>query len=323
MALIAGQITQIAAQLSVDLSTVTDDRLIELCLLHRAAPEVLPAFVVALEAEITRRFTAAEIAVNDVMFSVINNFSNSFSFEVNFRDRFYELSELGVSQRDTWFTTNANFFEDSLLTPTSLSWLAGNPEIMGYVAASTTASNKVVDTPEAMAGMAKKEVAMSALFAVPAVTLRIIQTPTAINEVALSSTALKRMLLSEDARIKLMNNNAIFQANKVNMYATVSANWVKKSALYDYQGGANQRLSIVNSGIAAPLGFVFATLGWADGMIDAKVEVKHPNTKVAALTASTGSFTTLINLDVVTFNGAIFTTKVNSAATAAELWSPT
>ena len=84
MALTPEQTAAINAELSVDLATVTDDRLIELCLLYRSAPSVLPSFPDALATEITRRFTAAEIAANDVMFSVIQNFSNQFISPIPF-----------------------------------------------------------------------------------------------------------------------------------------------------------------------------------------------------------------------------------------------
>ena len=37
--------------------------------------------------KITRRFTATEIASNDVMFSVIQNFSNQFDTELKYKEK--------------------------------------------------------------------------------------------------------------------------------------------------------------------------------------------------------------------------------------------
>ena len=56
------QKTAIAAKLGADLATIASDRLIELALLHRAAPTAQPDFPNRLQAEIARRFTADAIA---------------------------------------------------------------------------------------------------------------------------------------------------------------------------------------------------------------------------------------------------------------------
>lgn len=78
MSLATLQISEIQRQLSVDLSSVTNSRLIELCLLYRANPLLYPAFVNSLKLELNTRFTAAKLETEEVMFSVIQHFCNQF-----------------------------------------------------------------------------------------------------------------------------------------------------------------------------------------------------------------------------------------------------
>ena len=71
MELTQAQKNVISAKLSIDLATITDTRIIELCLLYRSEPDIYPQFADNLKIEIPRRFTTAEIESNDVKFSVI------------------------------------------------------------------------------------------------------------------------------------------------------------------------------------------------------------------------------------------------------------
>ena len=116
------QMTAISAQLSVDLATVTDDRLIELCLLYRSEPDAYRAFADNLKEEIIRRFTAEEIANNDVMFSVIKNFSNQFSSSVPYFAK--KMLEMAASvNRDIWFNDNLVMMQSFASDLDAMNWL--------------------------------------------------------------------------------------------------------------------------------------------------------------------------------------------------------
>ena len=153
MTITAEQTAAISAELSVDLATVTDDRLIELCLLYRAAPGALPSFVVALETEIQRRFTSAEIASNDVMFSVLKNFLNQFASPVPYFQ--LQMIQMAASvNRDIWFQNNADLFATSIDDVDVMTWLITQPDILDkclnnsfgltMLAQSTTASTAIL-----------------------------------------------------------------------------------------------------------------------------------------------------------------------------------
>lgn len=71
------QINAAKQKLNIDLSTVSDDRLVELCLLNRAVPSASPDFLTRLKAELERRFTPDVLANDDTMFSVLHKFAQS------------------------------------------------------------------------------------------------------------------------------------------------------------------------------------------------------------------------------------------------------
>lgn len=299
MTITAEQITAISAELSVDLATVTDDRLIELCLLYRSAPEALPTFPALLEEEITRRFTAAEIAANDVMFSVIQNFSNQFNPLVGYQDKFYKLAVTDIDQRDNWFGNNATFFYDVLHSTEPLAWLVTNPEIMSYAAASSTAMTAVAASSIAMTAVAASSVAMTLIVA--------------------SSVALSAIVKSTPARNALMASNTVFQNNRVAIYNTVKARWTKQAGIAD-SSGVNSPMPNINNAVANPAGFVFASLGFYTG--GALSNIAHPNGTLAAAKGTSNYPSTLANLDAVSFNGAAFKSTIANAQAYAELWIP-
>lgn len=146
------QKTAIAAKLSVNLATLDSDRLIELCLLHRAQPKALETFPNALAAEIDRRFTAAEIARDDVTYSVLQHFANQFTGAVPLFQRL--MQEMAASiNRDIWFTDNAEAFKAGLNNEETAAWLARgtylskclqNRLALGYIAQSTTAATAIL-----------------------------------------------------------------------------------------------------------------------------------------------------------------------------------
>lgn len=289
MALTPEQTAAILAELSVDLATVTDDRLIELCLLYRSAPSVLPTFTDALATEITRRFTAAEIAANDVMFSVIQNFSNQFNPELQYKEKMYEL--VNALDRELWLTQNITFFEQIIDIPERMAWVASNSDIMSAVAASSVA----------MTAVAASSVAMTA--------------------VAASSLALSAIVKSTSARNALMDSNEILQVSRVAIYNTVKTSWTKQAGISEPKI-SNADMSNINAAVASPAGFVFASLGWYNNTSTGISSITHPNSILAAAKGTSYRPTTLDNLDAISFNGATCKGVNSDAQVYAELWIP-
>lgn len=309
MAITPQQKTAITAKLSVSLSTLTDDKLIELCLLYRSAPEALPTFPALLATEITRRFTAVEIAANDVMFSVIQNFSNQFSPELQYKEKLYQF--VNALDREVWIAENVSFFEATLTVPSRVEWLLNDSVVFNAVFESPLASNKLFNSSVAMSVIAASTTAMSAVVA----------SSVAMSAVAASSVALSAIVKSTAARNALMGSNTILQDNRVAIYNTVKASWTKQAGLVG-SGAANFSIANINSAVISPDGFVFGSLGWVGTFTTAKVEVKHSNGAIAATAGTSSNPTTLANLDVVSFNGATFKATINTAQAYAELWIP-
>ena len=123
------QKTAIAAKLGADLTAIASDRLIELALLHRAAPTAQPDFPTRLQAEITRRFTADAIAQDDVTYSTLQHLADTLTGVVPLAQRL--LREMAASvNRDIWFTDNAAAFKDVLNNADSAKWLAGQTDVL-------------------------------------------------------------------------------------------------------------------------------------------------------------------------------------------------
>ena len=123
------QKTAIAAKLGADLTAIASDRLIELALLHRAAPTAQPDFPTRLQAEITRRFTADAIAQDDVTYSTLQHLADTLTGVIPLAQRL--LHEMAASvNRDIWFTDNAAAFKDVLNNADSAKWLAGQTDVL-------------------------------------------------------------------------------------------------------------------------------------------------------------------------------------------------
>lgn len=123
------QKTAIAAKLGADLTAIASDRLIELALLHRAAPTAQPDFPTRLQAEITRRFTADAIAQDDMTYSTLQHLADTLTGVIPLAQRL--LHEMAASvNRDIWFTDNAAAFKDVLNNADSAKWLAGQTNVL-------------------------------------------------------------------------------------------------------------------------------------------------------------------------------------------------
>lgn len=208
----------IAAKLGADLAPLDNDRLIELCLLHRAQPKALESFPNALTAEINRRFTAAEITRDDVPYSILQHFANQFTGVVPYFHRLMQDMAATVN-RDIWFTDNAEAFKAALANEEAAAWLAGQAGILdkclgnrlalGYIAASTTAATAILTRAEALAQWKnapalwdiwpQHAAGMQVLAKSAELVQYIIDTAAALAAVLASETAMKAVVASETA----------------------------------------------------------------------------------------------------------------------------
>ena len=150
----------VAAILNTDLSTLDSDRLIELCVIYRAAPDALDTFPTALKAELERRYSSEVIASEDVNFGVLQHMSNQFQSAIPyFHLKLLEMT--GTINRDIWFTDNEALFRASIDNAEVAAWIVKQPDILnkclgnrlalGYLAQSTTAATAILSDETACA----------------------------------------------------------------------------------------------------------------------------------------------------------------------------
>lgn len=305
MTITAEQKTAITAKLSVSLSTLTDDKLIELCLLYRSAPEALPTFPTLLATEITRRFTAAEIAANDIMFSVIQNFSNQFevkSVALNFADGVTKL--LAATDKEAWSKDNTKFYQDALLV--SADW------------------NSLIDTIARFAAVCESKTAMDILLANSAFATKASATEATVIVMINSSSALLSWVGSSNTRTVFENANTYFQSKKLDIYNKVSTSpkWRKQAGLVGTAYGVE--FTTLSSMAASGVGFVFTALGSTVSGTTVTSNVRHQSS--SSVIAASGSIlnpTNLANINGISFDRSVFyaSGSTNIAAqTYAELW---
>ena len=209
----------IAAKLGADLATLDSDRLIELCLLHRAQPKALESFPNTLAAEINRRFTAAEITRDDVPYSVLQHFANQFTGVIPLAQRL--LHEMAASvNRDIWFTDNAAAFKDVLNNADSAKWLAGQTDVLEkalnnrlaltMIAESETAATAILSQADAVTlwknapGLweiwPQHREGMTVIAKSAELTQYIIDTPAALAAVVASDNAMQPLIASANPR---------------------------------------------------------------------------------------------------------------------------
>ena len=286
----------IAAKLGVDLATLDSDRLIELCLLHRAQPKALESFPNALAAEINRRFTAAEITRDDVPYSVLQHFANQFTGAAPLFQRL--MQEMAASiNRDIWFTDNAEAFKAALTNEEAATWLAGQPDILnkclqnrlalGYIAQSATAATAILTREEALAlwknalalwdiwpqhaaGMqvlAKSGELIDYLFSIPSAVTAVQKQPVAIRALASHAkgvrhmatiTFMKTIVAEEEARKGFIVNNDIFQSVREDLYKAVSAAGSGWTKARTQQAAAISAVNALSAQFASPAGLLFA-----------------------------------------------------------------
>ena len=381
------QKTAVANLLKGDLTSLSHQRLIELCLLYEAAPDAYDTFPTALKTELERRFTAAEIGKNDTLYAVLQKKANTYQSAIPlFHQRLLEMA--GTVNRDIWFTDNKALFESAIADADVAKWLTQQHDILekclhnrlalAMLAASATASTAIlsdqtavalwkntpglwdiwpqhtpgmtviaksaeltqyiIDTPAALAAVVASdnamqpliasatarrvwvdsEVAMTAVAASQTAMTAVAASQTAMTAVASVTAALKTVLKTNDFRTALMASNTVFQAARAAAYQTVSASgsgWVKQ------RSQAHDQLNQLNPTVAAPLGFVFACLGYYNTPAGSGSIMTHPGGGEAARAASTRLPTTMASVDGISFNGATFT-ETGAGYAYVELWAP-
>ena len=209
----------VAAILNTDLSTLDSDRLIELCVIYRAAPDALDTFPAALKTELERRYSSEVIASEDVNFGVLQHMSNQFQSAIPyFHLKLLEMT--GTINRDIWFTDNEALFRASIDNAEVAAWLAGQPDILnkclgnrlalGYIAQSVTAATAILTREEALALWKnapalwdiwpQHTIGMTVIAKSAELTQYIIDTPAALAAVVASDNAMQPLIASATAR---------------------------------------------------------------------------------------------------------------------------
>ena len=212
------QKTAVANLLKADLTSLSHQRLIELCILYEAAPEAHDIFPAALKTELERRFTAAEIAKNDTLYAVLQKKANTYQSAIPlFHQRLLEMA--GTVNRDIWFTDNKALFESAIADADVARWLVqqrdilekclGNRLALAMLAESTPAATAILSEPTAVAlwkntpnlwDIWPQHAPSMAVVAKSAeLTQYIIDTPAALAAVTKSDTAMRAIAASEVA----------------------------------------------------------------------------------------------------------------------------
>ena len=213
------QKTAVANLLKADLTSLSHQRLIELCILYEAAPEAHDIFPAALKTELERRFTAAEIAKNDTLYAVLQKKANTYQSAIPlFHQRLLEMA--GTVNRDIWFTDNKALFESAIADADVARWLVQQRDILekclhnrlalAMLAESTPAATAILSEPTAVALWKntpnlwdiwpQHAPGMTVIAKSAELTQYIIDTPAALAAVIASDNAMQPLIASPTAR---------------------------------------------------------------------------------------------------------------------------
>ena len=213
------QKTTVANILKGDLTSLSHQRLIELCILYEAAPDAYDTFPTALKTELERRFTAAEIAKNDTLYAVLQKKANTYQSAIPlFHQRLLEMA--GTVNRDIWFTDNKALFESAIADADVARWLVKQHDILekclrnrlalAMLAASATASSAILtdqtslalwkNTPNLWDIWPQHAPGMTVIAKSAELTQYIIDTPAALAAVVASANAMQALIASPTAR---------------------------------------------------------------------------------------------------------------------------
>ena len=213
------QKTAVANLLKADLTSLSHQRLIELCILYEATPEAHDIFPAALKTELERRFTAAEIAKNDTLYAVLQKKANTYQSAIPlFHQRLLEMA--GTVNRDIWFTDNKALFESAIADADVARWLVQQRDILekclhnrlalAMLAESTPAATAILSEPTAVALWKntpnlwdiwpQHAPGMTVIAKSAELTQYIIDTPAALAAVIASDNAMQPLIASPTAR---------------------------------------------------------------------------------------------------------------------------
>lgn len=355
----------ITAQLSTDLSTVDDGKLIELCVLYRSNLTLYPEFYDALKAEITRRFTSSAINTNSTTFAAVQILANNFGGEVPEFAR--KMSEMLVSaDRDAWFQTNSEYMTTAAESKELMAWLISQsdiltaileneygapfivkskvaltailsdtagfdtfkiiPSVWGALAGDIIGINTVLGIPTVKSYIFNNSVAMDGLISTTLGINAMLATPEKIDEIADSTVALKSFVLSDTARLALVNKNTELQRVKDKIYTTLQAFWVKSDTVSELiaptSTGSTAR-KLVMPIASKPRGIVLASIPRSNGQVQHFNAHDAFSTYAFAGSQRAGNPANLSVLNGVTFNNCFLVYSTDSqAAGYFELWTP-
>ena len=225
------QKTAVANLLKADLTSLSHQRLIELCILYEATPEAHDIFPAALKTELERRFTAAEIAKNDTLYAVLQKKANTYQSAIPlFHQRLLEMA--GTVNRDIWFTDNKALFESAIADADVARWLVQQRDILekclhnrlalAMLAESTPAATAILSEPTAVALWKntpnlwdiwpQHAPGMTVIAKSAELTQYIIDTPAALAAVVASDNAMQPLIASDTARRIWIDSSAAMAA---------------------------------------------------------------------------------------------------------------
>ena len=235
----------VAAILNTDLSTLDSDRLIELCVIYRAAPDALDTFPAVLKAELERRYSSEAIASEDVNFAVLQHMANQFQSAIPyFHLRLLEMA--GTVNRDIWFTDHEALFRSSIDNTEVAAWLVKQPDILnkclgnrlalGFLAQSTIAATAILsdeiasavwkDAPDLWKVWPRHSAGMQVLAKSAELVQYIIDTTPALSAVIAAEPAMQALAASSTAmRIASASGKAMaaVAASEVAMQAVAAS----------------------------------------------------------------------------------------------------
>lgn len=194
----------IAAKLNVDLSTQDEQRLIKLCILHRAAPDVRPDFPVALYGEIERRYPPDAIAQEDVMFSTLQIFAQEFDADLSALRAM--LDELDTSaDPETWIAQHQTWIQSVYDDAERMHWLAKTPEYLQKLIWHEGSATMLAQHAPALRILFAHPEAVNIWFGIPDVW-SIMHTEVAVREIVAHEAVLSRVLDDSAGRDMLLQH---------------------------------------------------------------------------------------------------------------------
>lgn len=278
------QKTTVANILKGDLTSLSHQRLIELCLLYEAAPDAYDTFPTALKTELERRFTATEIGKSDTLYAVLQKKANTYQSAIPlFHQRLLEMA--GTVNRDIWFTNNKALFESAIADADVARWLVKQHDILekclhnrlalAMLAASATASTAILsdqtavalwkNTPNLWDIWPQHAPGMTVIAKSAELTQYIIDTPAALAAVIASDNAMQPLIASPTAR-HVWVDSAVAMAAVAGSQVAMAAIAASNTALAEIVQTATGRAALIahNDNLQAVRQQIYDTIktGW-------------------------------------------------------------